>query len=59
MAILSTMDSLAIIIAEKVAHLTLGESVAKWLHHLRDPNTPRFLEAREEMFRGWVVELVN
>jgi hypothetical protein len=43
----------------KALGLTLGPRVRAWMQRFPDPNTPAFIEARDEMFRDWLVEVAN
>ena len=39
------------------AKLALAPKIRAWASHVLDPNTSRFKEARDEMFREWVADL--
>lgn len=50
---------LALVLGTGKKALLAIPAVKKYIESLPDPNTPRFIEARDEMFRDWNVELHN
>lgn len=54
---IATMDPASL--ALTAAKLTLGPTIRRYITRFHDPNTEGFKEARDEMFREWLVEEKN